>query len=699
METRPVAEAAPNTSRGSETGPAPATAPAVRPPVDIVAITQRDDFLIELGEAILGQAAVQPVDSIAAALGQLAKSRRSQVLAIDTRDVADVRAAVEQAALEAPHAVTMLFAAAEAEKAVGAAIKGLKVQAVLPLPLDMRKASAALETAFAEAANRKPTLLHSPDIQALALAPEIQLTLEPPQAGSIGRWVAAVVGLIVLAAGVGWWWYTQPRAAAAPRAADRAAEQGIDQPLLAETGVLQGDVDELLEKARQALRDRRFAQPPGDNALLYYRSALAKDPASAEARDGVQRVAAALFTHFEESLNSAHLDDAALTLASLRVATPQDSRLAGLELRVASAQISRAVEDGNFDRASAVVREAQLSGLVPADQLARWRADIAHRQDDSRITRLAALVTDRIRDGKLDDPPQDSARTYVEQLKQAGPANIMTQRAVHDLASAYLGKAREAAFAKNSVEVDHWLQEARDAGANAAEVEAIRHESLSAQRQKAIESDRLLGLFHDRLRDGKLSDPAQDSAAYYLTQLQASDPSNAALPQADHDLAAKLLERARNLIATGKGGAMTDADLSLARRYGADPREVSAVQQLEASRSAAATAPARTADASSSSASASSSGPPPPPKLLRYVQPEFPPKAVEQNLAGDVTVRFIIDVNGDPRDVRVVEATPPGVFDHAAINAVKRWHYQPTVLDGKPVEVPLQRAIHFAQGQ
>jgi periplasmic protein TonB len=54
-----------------------------------------------------------------------------------------------------------------------------------------------------------------------------------------------------------------------------------------------------------------------------------------------------------------------------------------------------------------------------------------------------------------------------------------------------------------------------------------------------------------------------------------------------------------------------------------------------------------------------------------------------------------VDTNGDPRDVRVVEATPPGVFDHAAITAVKRWHYDPVVVNGAPVEIPIRTSIRF----
>jgi TonB family protein len=53
-------------------------------------------------------------------------------------------------------------------------------------------------------------------------------------------------------------------------------------------------------------------------------------------------------------------------------------------------------------------------------------------------------------------------------------------------------------------------------------------------------------------------------------------------------------------------------------------------------------------------------------------------------------VHYTIDINGVPRDVRVVESTPPGVFDGAALDAVTRWRYRP----GKPVEVEV--SIHFS---
>ena len=112
--------------------------------MDLTAITTRDDFLLEVGEALGGQASVRPVDSITGALEYLTSTKRGQVLVIDTRDLLDVRADVDQAHAQAAHAVVIVFATADTEKHIGAALKGSNVFAVLPLPVDKRKTGAVL---------------------------------------------------------------------------------------------------------------------------------------------------------------------------------------------------------------------------------------------------------------------------------------------------------------------------------------------------------------------------------------------------------------------------------------------------------------------------------------------------------------------------------------------------------------------------
>ena len=391
-------------------------------------------------------------------------------------------------------------------------------------------------------------------------------------------------------------------------------------------------------------------------------------------------------------MNAGKFDDASLALANLKVAAPSDTRIGAFELKLTTAQINKALADGNVDRASAFVRQAQQSPNIPQDQLAKWRNDISHRQEDAKVQRLANLVSDRVRDGKLTDPADDDAKTYAQQLHDLAPTNPTTQRAIHELNAAYLRKARDAGLAKNNPDMDRWLAEARAGGVSAAEIQSIQRDMQSARlKATQVEADKLAATVRDRIQNGKLTDPANDNAAFYLMQLQSTDATNPAFTQLSHDLVARLLDRARQAEAAGKP-ALADPDLLQAKRWGADPKDILAVQQ---------TVPMpKPATSGSSHGAAAASGLTPSQlaqnlKRIKYVPPEFPAKALSQRVSGSVTLEYIVDTNGDPRDVRVVEATPPGVFDHAAINAVKHWHYEPVVANGVPVEVPVRTAIRF----
>ena len=676
---------------------APGSAPQdSQPAVDVTVLTSRDDLLLELGQALGGQAAVRPVDSLDEALQSLAGGKRGQILAIDARAVADVRAAVDAAQAQVSRAVVLVFAEGPAEKGLGAALKGTKVFAVLPAAIEPRKTQAVFEGAMAEALARKA----APTSHA-TLAPERQFTIgafrrqsEPqsPDEDRAGRPWMVLIGAALAAAGIaaGTFWFfthgnggpaapaTQAAAAGAPApdATTSPADSAPAPAAPAGNSLVQGKVDELLEKARLAMHERRYAEPVGDNALLYYRSAAAADDANGEARDGLQRVAGVLAARFEEALSGGRVDEAVLTLANFKAASSADARVAAFEQRLYSAQVSKALADGNFDRAAAMVRQAQQSGSMAADQLARWHTDISRRQEDAKLQRLAGLVEDRIRDGKLTEA-DDSARSYVQQLQSSAPASAHTQRAVHALTTAYLKKARDAVLAKNNADEERWLNEARGLGMKAAEITTFQHELLGA-RQKAVqaETDRALQLTRAALRDGRLTDPAQDSAAWYLGQLQSSDPANAALPDASRELSGKLLERARAALLAGKSG---DADLAQAKRWGADPKDVLAVQQLAAPKS-------KGPDPASLASSL---------KRLRTPSPEYPATALAQHLAGSVVLEYTVDTDGGTRDIHVVEATPPGVFDQAAINAVKHWRYAPLLVNGAAVDVPVRTRMRF----
>jgi periplasmic protein TonB len=124
---------------------------------------------------------------------------------------------------------------------------------------------------------------------------------------------------------------------------------------------------------------------------------------------------------------------------------------------------------------------------------------------------------------------------------------------------------------------------------------------------------------------------------------------------------------------------------------GADPKDILAVQAIQSAPKVPQSAAARAASASGVNTATLAARL----KRTRYIPPEFPSKALSQRLSGAVTVEYTVDTSGDPRDVRIIEATPPGVFDHAALAAVKRWHYDPLIANGAPVEVPVRTSIRF----
>ena len=71
---------------------------------------------------------------------------------------------------------------------------------------------------------------------------------------------------------------------------------------------------------------------------------------------------------------------------------------------------------------------------------------------------------------------------------------------------------------------------------------------------------------------------------------------------------------------------------------------------------------------------------------LVRVDPQYPPKARQRRIEGYVDIEFTIGPAGSVQNPRVIGASPPSVFDQAALRAVRRWRYNPKVVDGTAVE-------------
>lgn len=81
------------------------------------------------------------------------------------------------------------------------------------------------------------------------------------------------------------------------------------------------------------------------------------------------------------------------------------------------------------------------------------------------------------------------------------------------------------------------------------------------------------------------------------------------------------------------------------------------------------------------------------------IEPVYPPRALRSGIEGAVTAEFTIDTDGSVKDIEIVKAEPPNVFDRAVITAIKKWKFAPQIVDGKAVERRARQEIKFTLRQ
>lgn len=82
-----------------------------------------------------------------------------------------------------------------------------------------------------------------------------------------------------------------------------------------------------------------------------------------------------------------------------------------------------------------------------------------------------------------------------------------------------------------------------------------------------------------------------------------------------------------------------------------------------------------------------------PPLKLVDVPPVRPELAVSAGVRGTVILEVTIDVDGTVEDARVLRSLP--ILDAAALEAVRQWRYEPTMIGGKPVPVIMTVSVAF----
>ncbi|HYW37989.1 MAG TPA: energy transducer TonB [Terriglobales bacterium] len=82
------------------------------------------------------------------------------------------------------------------------------------------------------------------------------------------------------------------------------------------------------------------------------------------------------------------------------------------------------------------------------------------------------------------------------------------------------------------------------------------------------------------------------------------------------------------------------------------------------------------------------------PKEIYAPEPEYSEEARKVKHMGTVVLQLVVGSDGNPRDIRVVRTLGLGL-DEKAIEAVRRWRFEPAKKDGKPVAALVSVEVDF----
>jgi len=75
--------------------------------------------------------------------------------------------------------------------------------------------------------------------------------------------------------------------------------------------------------------------------------------------------------------------------------------------------------------------------------------------------------------------------------------------------------------------------------------------------------------------------------------------------------------------------------------------------------------------------------------------PQYPAAALRAGIGGTVMVRAELDASGQPIDVDVVRRSGNRDLDRAAVQAVRKWRFEPALRNGKAVASTVQVPVDF----
>ena len=500
----------------------------------------------------------------------------------------------------------------------------------------------------------------------------------PPRRGRAALVLLGLAAFLGIAAPLAW------RALRAPPEAPHLAAASNAAAVAGEDAALES----LLARADRALAAGALVAPPAENAASLYREALKRNARDPRAVNGIEQVIDRLLTAAEAELRQQHLDAAQTLTEQARAIGPDHPRVAFLAAQIGAQRESavlnkaqRAAAGGDVAGALATLEDA-AHGEHRSTLVEEARQQLAQKQLDSRVADFLSRGRQAIARGALLAPVEDNARFYIQSARALAPGDAAVQQSLQELIGRLQREAHQALAARNADQADIWIAAAAELGADRAQVSALRGEAERLRgAARGDEITRVAAAFNERLERGALLDPPTDSAHFYLGQLVQQAADDPATQRARSAWGARVLEEAR--------GALRAQDFPATHRWLAEARAASAdaagISRLDAALAVA----QEEAQQATSFVNASSL------TRTRYVAPQFPDLARARGIDGWVDLQFVVGLDGAVSDVSVIGAEPVGIFEQAALDAVRHWRYQPVLRDGQAISEHARVRLRF----
>jgi TonB family protein len=536
---------------------------------------------------------------------------------------------------------------------------------------------------FVNAAWRRHGVEHAEIIEATAsnLKKPVWVRPKAPTKSNLA-WAGSTGGIVLLLAII-FWFFTRPSTDTAPT----PAAGGSQLPVTAPTN--DAELEKLLARADEALKRGALTAPAGENAVELYRQALLRKTDDPRANVGLENVMKQILTSADKALAEDKLDEAARLTDVARSIQPDHVRVAFLTTQIGNlreravlTQARAAAARGNVEEAIAVLDRANLTSGNTA-LVSEARNELAQKKVDERVADFLRRATDRLRAGALVEPAQNNARFFIESARAIAPNDTSVRQAQRQLADRVVTQARNAITAGNVDEADKWIQAAGDSGVGRDDINALTRDASRAR--IAVRADAMAKLsqsFNQRLTQGRLVEPPNDSAKFYLTQLTQAEATHPSTQLARQALGARMLEEAR--------GATTRQDFAAARRWMSEARDIGMDESGTAAVERDIVSAQARARAANDIVSASSL------QRTRGAAPEYPVRAREAGASGWVELIYTVRADGTTGDVAVAGAEPAGYFEDAAMTAVRKWRYNPMQREGRAVDQRVRIRIRFA---